>query len=96
MNFRRRVGRLESAFQVGEPQVIRAIIALLGESGGLQICTRSLGGGILTEIVRIKGSREGISDEEIQRFVDRFPVTGPGGREVALPSSGQIPAGSRR
>jgi hypothetical protein len=76
MNFKRRVGRLEDAFRIHAPQRIRMIIIRLGESGGLQRCTRSLHRGILTEIVRIAGSRDNISEDEIERFIESHPIGG--------------------
>ena len=38
-------------------------------------CTRPLSaGGMLAEVVRLNGSREGLSDEDLDRFVECFPV----------------------
>ena len=38
-------------------------------------CTRTRSaGGMLVEVVHLNGSREGLSDEDLDRFVERFPV----------------------
>ena len=91
MNFKRRVGRLEDAFRVGEPTRIRVVISSVWKDVGLTraTCRRTLGNGLLTEIVDLKGgSSNFITEEELQRFVDSFPVVDQHGREVAPPWSG--------
>ena len=38
-------------------------------------CTRTRSaGGMLVEVVYLNGSREGLSDGDLDRFVERFPV----------------------
>ena len=38
-------------------------------------CTRTRSaGGMLVEVVHLNGSREVLSDEDLDRFVERFPV----------------------
>lgn len=39
------------------------------------ICTRTLAAdGLLTEIVRLKGMRENLTDEELEAFIAKFPI----------------------
>ena len=37
-------------------------------------CTRTLGNGMLTEVVVLDGSRDGLSDEQLERFIESFPI----------------------
>jgi hypothetical protein len=39
-------------------------------------CTRRLSNGVLMEVVQLDGSREGVTDEELDRFVQSFPIQG--------------------
>jgi hypothetical protein len=37
-------------------------------------CTRTLREGVLTEIVDLDGSCDGLSDEELENFIESFPI----------------------
>lgn len=37
-------------------------------------CTRTLSDGRLWEVVRLDGSSEGLTDDELDRFVQSFPI----------------------
>jgi hypothetical protein len=37
-------------------------------------CTRTLRGGMLTEIVILSGSRDHLSDEQLEKFIESFPT----------------------
>jgi hypothetical protein len=38
-------------------------------------CTRTLGpDGPLTEVVQLNGGRDGLNDEDLERFIERFPI----------------------
>ena len=37
-------------------------------------CTRTLRSGTLTEIVKLDGSVDGLSDEELESFIESFPI----------------------
>jgi hypothetical protein len=51
-------------------------------------CTRTLSvGGFLTEVVRLDGTRAGLSDDELECFTESFPIQ----RETA-PSAGSVMA----
>ena len=75
----RRVQRLESARTagVGDQPTIRVVIRRCGKK--LNLATSTVqhilnGNGSITKIVTLDGSREDITDDELNRFVDRFSV----------------------
>jgi len=74
-----RVGRLESNWRIGkEPRsVIRVILSAIAPRLNLQTstCTRRLSSnGDLTELVQLDGSRDELSNEELNEFIERFPI----------------------
>lgn len=79
----------------------RGIVINIGETGALASCQRSLCKGVLTETVVIDGSADGITEQEIQQFIDGFPVAGATDYDMRLiraagPGTGQMSAGSRK
>ena len=81
----RRVGRLEDRFQLsGKPKSSLRIIVTRAGSGAANLatstCTRYVRDGLLTEVVQLDGARGSISDEELETFVARFPISTPDGR----------------
>ena len=81
----RRIRRLEGQiWPAAQPdflrhprQHIRVVVSALGRELNLEesTCQRSLDAtGLLTEIVDLNGSGEGLSQEELDRFVASFPV----------------------
>jgi len=80
----RRVGILEDRFAInspGRPRVtVRAIIHSPWK-GPLNLatstCRRTLNpGGGITEIVELDGGEDGLSEEELERFIASFPIEG--------------------
>jgi hypothetical protein len=80
-----RVQRLERQFApsfardfVQNPRTqLRCIVSTAGQSLNLATssCTRSLTkDGCLTELVDLDGTSDDISDEELERFIEGFPV----------------------
>ena len=83
----RRVGRLEDRFQTqlsGRAKDSLQIIVTRAGGGPANLatstCTRYVRDGILTEVVQLDGDDSGISDEELETFVARFPISNPDGR----------------
>jgi hypothetical protein len=82
----RRVGRLEDRFQTqlsGKPKSsLRIIVTRAGSEANLttSTCMRYVRDGVLTEVVDLDGARGSISDEELETFVARFPISNPDGR----------------
>ena len=87
----RRLRRLED--QIGpaaQPDVlrhprqhIRVVVGALGRALNLaeSTCSRTLdASGLLTEMVELNGDGQGLSREEIDRFVARYPVLVQGER----------------
>ena len=75
MNFRERLKTLECQRSTG--QSMRVLIRGVCGPANLatSTCTRSLSeNGHLTEIIHLDGGREGLSDEDLDRFVENFPV----------------------
>jgi hypothetical protein len=80
-----RVQRLERQFApsfardfIQNPRTrMRYIVGAIGHSLNLatSFCTRSLTrDGYLTEVVDLDGASDDISDEELERFIESFPV----------------------
>jgi|GEM_PF-2348021 len=84
----RRLVRLEATFAYAskEPTVAwRVVVSAIARPLNLEKsrCTRTLGSdGQITEMVILDGSRDYISDEELDRFVAGFPVIGRTSKEV--------------
>ena len=56
---------------------LRVVVCELWRPANLatSTCTRTRSaGGMLVEVVHLNGSREVLSDEDLDRFVERFPV----------------------
>ena len=80
----RRLVRLEARFPLIQPdygrgprQRCRLIVGNLGRRLSLETstCRRTLGtDGSLTEIVRLDGTREGLSDADFEKFIESFPI----------------------
>jgi hypothetical protein len=77
----RRLRRLEARSPLtatGTPrQTIRVVIRGVFGAPKLETskCTRMLGrNGQLIEVVELDGSREGLTDEDLDRFITSFPV----------------------
>jgi hypothetical protein len=78
MKIERRIARLENQRHGnGKPEILRLVVSSIGESLNLSTsrCTRTRNSNnSITEFVELDGSREELTDEELQRFVARFPI----------------------
>jgi hypothetical protein len=76
----RRVGRLEDRFETqlsGKLNSgLRIIVTRAGSDANLatSTCTRYVRDGVLIEVIDLDGARGSISDEELDRFVESFPI----------------------
>ena len=79
---RRRLEKLEARFAVvtKKPSVsLRAVVSCVARPLNLanSSCIRRLGrNGSITEVVLLDGSRSDITDEQLDRFIETFPVWG--------------------
>jgi hypothetical protein len=78
-NLDRRLARLEDRlapdFARDPRQRLRAVVCNLALSLETSTCRRTRSAnGVLTEIVRLDGARDGMTDEEMEKFVESFPV----------------------
>jgi hypothetical protein len=80
MTLARRIERVERLTPDAQsPAVMRVVISACGRRLNLagSTCDRMLGAnGSITEIVRLDGSRGDITDQELDRFVAGFPLSG--------------------
>jgi hypothetical protein len=77
----RRLRRLEALCAItadGQPrETLRVVVRCVCGPPRLETskCTRTLGrNGLLTEVVELDGGREGLTDEDLDRFIRSFPV----------------------
>jgi hypothetical protein len=76
MNFRARLKALEQRRQASN-QRMRIVASTSGMPLNLanSTCKRTLGAnGLLTEIVDLDGSDQGVTDEDLERIIAGFPV----------------------
>ena len=76
MNLKQRLRALERQIKPPE-EPLRVVVCYPGEPADLEQaeCHRQiLGDGRLWEVVTLNGSDEGISKEELDRFVAKFPI----------------------
>ena len=76
MKVKRRLERLEQK-RSDARQRFRVVVCAIGRSLNLanSTCKRTLAeDGLLTEVVRLDGSRDDLTDEELDRFVASFPL----------------------
>ena len=81
-NLDRRLARLEDRlaptdFARDPRQRLRVVVCNLGKTLSLETstCRRTLSAdGVLTEIVTLDGTRGGMTDEEMETFVETFPI----------------------
>jgi hypothetical protein len=77
----RRLGRLETRYAIGSSRKLipglRLIVIRVADEPGdppASTCTRYVRDGSLTEIVHLNGEDEGMSGDELERFIDGFPI----------------------
>ena len=79
MTLERRIERLEKTRDAENVGGMRVVISACGRPLNLagSTCERRLrADGSVTEMVRLDGSRDGITDHELDRFVAGFPLSG--------------------
>ena len=84
----RRVGRLEDRHgAAGKPQKSLRLIVALPWKGPANLatstCRRSLGSGLLMELVELDGDDASLGEEELEQFVQSFPIVISGGERAA-------------
>ena len=77
--FKSRLVRLEDRFAPRDKvrECVRLVVGTIGPAEGLQnaTCQRTLcANGCLTEVVRLNGSGDGLTEEDLDRFVESFPI----------------------
>jgi hypothetical protein len=77
----RRVGLLEERYETqlsGKPQNRLRLVVSLSWKGPASLatstCQRYLRGGFLTELVKLDGDDSAMSEEELERFIESFPI----------------------
>jgi hypothetical protein len=83
----RRLGRLEARYAIGlsprQMPGLRLIVTRVQDEPGappVSTCTRYVRDDSLTEIVRLTGEDSGINGDELERFIDGFPIEAAGTR----------------
>jgi hypothetical protein len=82
----KRVGRLEDRYQTelsGKPKKGHRVILSLPWKGPPDLanstCQRYLSAGCINEFVKLDGADDAISDEELEKFIESFPIHVAGG-----------------
>jgi len=80
VNLKARLQKLERHRSQVERGRLRVVVSRAGKPFSLATatCTRTLmpDGGLM-EIVNVNGSGDDLSDEELERFIQSFPIEGP-------------------
>ena len=80
MNLKARLQKLERRHSQIERERFRMVVSHAGKPFDLATatCTRTLmqDGGLI-EIVNVNGSGHDLKDEELERFIQSFPIEGP-------------------
>ena len=79
MNLKARLQKLERQQSKVSREPFRVIVSRAGEPLDLAkaTCTRTLWpNGQLMEVVNLNGSRDGLTDEDLERFIQSFPIEG--------------------
>jgi hypothetical protein len=78
MRLKGRLDRLEKTLAPakGPRQRVRVVISGVCAPANLETsrCTRTLTNGLLTEIVEFDGSCDDLSDEQLENFIESFPI----------------------
>jgi hypothetical protein len=76
-NLYRRVAKVEQAIAPKQQEPTRVIVSLPWKKLDLaqSTCTRYGCAGALTEIVHLDGDKAEISEEELEQFIQSFPIT---------------------
>jgi hypothetical protein len=81
MRLKSRIERLETQRQSAEQDSFRIVVTAPWPTDLTRArCNRTrCDNGSLSEIVYLNGSREGISDQDLERFIESFPIQTQGG-----------------
>ena len=77
MNFKKRIERRERQTGAEDAKVLRVVMRCVVGRANLanSQCRRTLGpNGTLLEFVQLDGGRDGLSDEQLDQFVESFPI----------------------
>jgi hypothetical protein len=79
----RRIERLEAQRHSAEQELFRIVMSSPWPTDLTRAtCSRArCDNGSLTEVVFLNGSRDGISDEDLERFIESFPIEVQGGSQ---------------
>lgn len=74
----RRLDRLDAVFKPPQqsPKLFRVLVSRVSSLAPLAnaTCTRTLCKGALMEIVTVNGSGDDLTDEELEEFIQSFPI----------------------
>ena len=76
-NLQRRLRSLERPRRGAVPERVRVVVRGVCGPPNLaaSTCTRTLGSdGAITEVVELKGGRDGLNDADLETFIERFPI----------------------
>jgi hypothetical protein len=80
----RRLDRLDAVFNPPQqpPKLFRVVVSRVSCPGALakSTCTRTLCKGTLMESVKLNGSNDNLTDEELEEFIQSFPIDEPATR----------------
>jgi hypothetical protein len=81
VRLKRRVERLETQRRGAEQDSFRIVVTAPWPTDLTRAtCSRTrCDNGSLMEIVKLNGSRDGISDEDLEQFIQSFPINAQGG-----------------
>ena len=81
MRLKSRIERLETQRQSAQQELFRVVVTSPWATDLTKAtCSRMrCADGSLTEVVFLNGSRDGISDEDLERFIESFPIKAQGG-----------------
>ena len=74
-----RLGKLEKVLTPAQGATKRwIVVAVGGRPANLanSKCTRRVSNGVLMEVVQLDGNRDELSDGQLQKFVESFPIEG--------------------
>jgi hypothetical protein len=78
LRMRGRLNKLERILAPSKGPRLRLRLVMSAVCGDLNLatstCERTLGSGVLTEVVHLDGDRSELNDEQLERFIDGFPI----------------------
>ena len=80
MNLKKRLEKLEGKEPGASREVLRVIVGcVVGKSNlGTSTCSRTMNpSGVIMELVHLDGGLDGLSDEDLDRWVATFPIEPP-------------------